>query len=98
MEKFKSLSTITHDYLDGNMVGLNISYSSQDKMKVLVSYQVNKYFNLDYELLVDTTNEKVEFIAHGSHNAFDRIKLGNEPKFDLAIGNYFFPTKYILNP
>lgn len=90
MEKYRSFKAITSKYLDGKLVGMNMSYPDTDIVRLQISYEVNSFFTLDYEVEVDAVNHKVNFLSHGSHSAFDKIKLKSEPKFDLAVSDYFF--------
>ncbi len=88
MDKYQSISTMTQNYLNGKLVGLHMDYDSDKNVHILVSYKANDYFTLDYELEVNNKDKKVEFISHGSHNAFERVRLGREPEFDHAISEY----------
>lgn len=90
MDKYEIISTITEKCLDGKLVGLHMDYISDRNVHILVSYKVNNFFTLDYELEVDKQENKVEFISHGSHNAFERVRLDREPSFDSAISEYLF--------
>lgn len=92
MEKYREFESITKEFLDGKLVGLNVDYDQEDKLHLIVSYKCNDYFTLDYELEVNTLDHKVSFLSHGSHKIIDKIRLNNDPKFDNAVTKYFFPT------
>lgn len=88
MDKYRSISAITEECLNGKLVGLHMDYNNDKNIHILVSYKANDYYTLDYEIEVNNKENKVEFISHGSHNTFDRVKLAREPEFDNAISNY----------
>ena len=88
MDKYRSISAITKECLNGKLVGLHMDYNDEKNIHLLVSYKANKYFTLDYELEINNEEHKVEFISHGSHSTFDRVRLAREPRFDNAISNY----------
>ena len=88
MDKYRSISAITKQCLNGKLVGLHMDYNNENNIHILVSYKANEYFTLDYEIEVNNENNRVEFISHGSHNTFDRVRLDREPAFDNAISHY----------
>lgn len=90
MDKFKNFKSITDQYLGGKLVELNIDYQNENSVKVLVSYECNNFFTLDYEINLDIDHKDVKFISHGSSRAFEKIRLENEPSFDLAVSKFFF--------
>lgn len=90
MDKFKSFKSITDKYLGGKLVELHMDYVDENKVSVLVSYECNNFFTLDYELGVDLDHKDVKFVSHGSSKAFEKIRLGSEPHFDKAVSKFFF--------
>jgi hypothetical protein len=89
MEKFRSFKSITDEYLKGKLVDLHLDYKDEDTVNILVSYECNNFFTLDYEVNVDLKKHDVEFVSHGSQKAFQRIRLDKEPEFDMAIKKIF---------
>jgi hypothetical protein len=90
MDKFKSFKLITDKYLGGKLVDLHIDYQNEKIVNVLVSYECNNFFTLDYEIDLDIDKHDVKFISHGSSRAFEKIRLSSEPTFDKAVSNFFF--------
>jgi hypothetical protein len=90
MDKFKSFKLITDQYLDGKLVELKADYIDENHVKLLISYECNNFFTLDYEMSVDLDSKDIHFISHGSNKAFEKIRLSNEPSFDKAVSKYFF--------
>lgn len=90
MEKFKSFKSITDKYLGGKLVDLQMDYQDEERVNVLVSYECNNFFTLEYEIRIDLIRKNVKFLSHGSTKAFETIRLGNEPKFDNAVSEFFF--------
>jgi len=90
MDKFKSFKSITDKYLGGKLIELHIDYQDGKNVNVLVSYECNNCFTLDYEIDLDIEHEDVKFISHGSSRAFEKIRLGSEPTFDKAVSKFFF--------
>ena len=92
MEKYRNFTNITSECLDGKLVELNLSYLDNDNLNVLVSYEVNDYFTLDYQVEVNVKDKVVSFLSHGSHSGIDKVRLNKEPRFDNAVSDYFFGT------
>lgn len=90
MEKYRKFTSITEKYLNGKLVGLQVEYPNDSKVHVLVSYECNNFYTLDYELEVDTNTEEVHFLSHGSTSGYGKISLGSEPSFDGAVSELLF--------
>jgi len=90
VEKFSGLSKLTKEYLDGKLVGLHFQYQDHERFNILLTYQPNRYFSLDYELEVDGMNETVHFLFHGSKKGYDKVTLEDVVEFDQAVYQYLF--------
>jgi hypothetical protein len=90
MEKFSGLSKLTKDYLDGKLVGLNFAYHEDNRFNILLTYQPNSYFTLDYEVEVNGDNRTVNFLFHGSKKGYDKVNLDDVVEFDQAVYQYLF--------
>lgn len=90
MEKYRSFTAITNEFLDGSLVELDMKYAKSDKINIVVIYKFNDFMNLCYELEVDLTEKKVEFLSHGSNGAYDKVRLGRDMKFETAVQKILF--------
>lgn len=90
MEKYKSLTTITDKYLDGKLIELDIRYNNDNEIHLEVLYQFNSFMKLCYELNVNINDKEINFLSHGSNGAFDKVRLGREENFEIAVQKLFF--------
>lgn len=90
MEKYKSFTAITNEYLDGKLIELDMKYDKEDEIHLEILYKFNDFMKLVYEVSVDTKTEKVNFLSHGSNGSFDKVRLTRDIKFETAVSKVFF--------
>jgi|LGVF01.2.fsa_nt_gb hypothetical protein len=92
MEKYAGFTKITTEFLSGKLEELSLSYEDASHLQVSITYEYNNYYWLDYQLEVDLTSKKVDFISHHANGSLDKVELNREVEFEQAVGEYLFSS------
>jgi hypothetical protein len=92
MEKYARFTKITNDILKGRLSGLSFNYENKNQLHVIVSYELNDYFWLDYELDVDLEHKHIDYASHHSKGSINKVELNREKEFEEAVSEFFFAS------
>lgn len=91
MEKFKSLSAITNKYLNGKLSRVNLEYEDSKTLEVSIIYEYANYYELDYKMRIDLSENNVSFVSHDNEVGFNKMTLNREKEFESAVSKTFLP-------
>lgn len=90
MEKYKELTKITKDYLDGDLRRLVMEYEGKCDLHIYLQYkdQFENWF--DYELILNKERRAVEFIKHDGISNIEVAHLQRQTGFEVALVEYLY--------
>jgi len=94
MEKYAGLSEITEKYLNGRLQKLVMEYETPEQLNLSVLYEDNNDYWYDYQIVIDSKKQKIDFLRHQPEGMLNHIDLLRDKDFETAVFKYLFtPSK-----
>ena len=90
MEKYRELSKITKDYLDGDLCRLVMEYEGKCDLHICMQYKDRFQNWYDYELILNKDKKAIEFIKHDVISNIEVAHLKRETGFEVALVEYLY--------
>lgn len=88
MEKYKELTDITKEYLNGELSDLDIHYKD-DLVDIHIRYQDNLY-SYDYDMQINKMMHTIKHITHRCFILGTTTNLKRNTMFEHAVESYLF--------
>lgn len=85
MEKFKSLSKLTNDFLHGKLSRIKLEYEDPNTLDVSIIYEYANYYELDYKMVINLVKENVDFVSHHNGYGLNQFDFDREIDFESAV-------------
>ncbi len=89
MQKYKGLSELTKEYLQGTLCNLSMNYETDDFVNIHIEYTDDIYV-YDYCLGINKDTHVRSFFNHDCVGHFSEVHLERNIPFEEAIETYLF--------
>jgi len=92
MKKFREVSKLTTEFLNGTLILMDFQYENDIEVIVTITYEDEHNDKNDYRLrIIGMTS--VNFLSHHGRDAYSNITLRREVLFEDALMSYLAKEK-----